>query len=153
MIIVVPIAEVPLIQDDLNAVLDQEACQAMPHCLRASQLCEYEIKTRFWSAISSDRHQRQISSRTRRLAGAMMAELIAACERGHDHHRDPLPFHLRAPDARLARLLLAPARNQPGEQLLVAGLTRAGGVGLRVLSLVETALATGRREPRLSCLS
>ena len=28
------------------------------------------------------------------VVGAMMAELIIACERGHDHDRDPLPFPL-----------------------------------------------------------
>jgi sarcosine oxidase subunit beta len=28
------------------------------------------------------------------VAGAMMAELIIACEQGRDHDRDPLPFHL-----------------------------------------------------------
>ena len=28
------------------------------------------------------------------VAGAMMAELIIACEQGHDHDRDPLPFRL-----------------------------------------------------------
>ena len=28
------------------------------------------------------------------VAGAMMSELIIACEQGCDHDRDPLPFHL-----------------------------------------------------------
>ena len=28
------------------------------------------------------------------VVGAMMAELISACEQGRDHDRDPLPFHL-----------------------------------------------------------
>ena len=28
------------------------------------------------------------------VAGAMMAELILACEAGRDHDRDPLPFRL-----------------------------------------------------------
>ncbi|MGH6921135.1 MAG: NAD(P)/FAD-dependent oxidoreductase, partial [Geminicoccaceae bacterium] len=28
------------------------------------------------------------------VAGAMMAELILACERGRDHDREPLPFRL-----------------------------------------------------------
>jgi sarcosine oxidase subunit beta len=28
------------------------------------------------------------------VAGAMMAELIIACEQGRDHDQDPLPFHL-----------------------------------------------------------
>ena len=28
------------------------------------------------------------------VAGAMMAELISACEQGRDHDRDPLPFRL-----------------------------------------------------------
>ena len=55
------------------------------------------------------------------VAGAMMAELISACEQGRDHDRDPLPFRLAAHRAHdQPRLLLAPAQGQPREQLLGA---------------------------------
>ena len=57
------------------------------------------------------------------VAGAMMAELIIACEQGRDHDRDPLPFRLeRTGRTHQPRLLLAPPRGQPREQLLGAGL-------------------------------
>ena len=36
------------------------------------------------------------------VVGAMMAELIIACERGRDHDRDPLPFHLERAGPRSA---------------------------------------------------
>ena len=29
------------------------------------------------------------------IAGEMMAELVEACEAGHDHDRDPVRFHLK----------------------------------------------------------
>jgi sarcosine oxidase subunit beta len=36
------------------------------------------------------------------IAGEMMAELIAACEAGHDHDEDPVEFHLRYIDRRIS---------------------------------------------------
>ncbi len=36
------------------------------------------------------------------IAGEMMAELIAACEAGRDHDRDPVSFHLRYLDRDLS---------------------------------------------------
>ncbi len=59
------------------------------------------------------------------LAGVLMAELILACEAGHDHDREPLKHH--RPLYRLRdrpRLLLPPAAGQSREQLLGAGVRR-----------------------------
>jgi sarcosine oxidase, subunit beta len=45
------------------------------------------------------------------IAGAMMAELIIACDQGRDHDRDPLPFRL----ARAGRMISIGffSRNRP----------------------------------------
>jgi sarcosine oxidase subunit beta len=50
--------------------------------------------TRKRTALLGRRQGRINCSPTKPVAGAMMAELITACEQGRDHDRDPLDFHL-----------------------------------------------------------